>query len=52
METFPYNFAGLKDIYEAFMTEVAGAAEILVTRLFGRSPDGMNATGKADMQHY
>lgn len=52
VETFPYNFAGLKEIYEAFMTEVAGAAEIPVTKLFGRSPDGMNATGKADMQNY
>ena len=48
----PYSFDGIKDMHEAFMTEVAGAAEIPVTKLFGRSPDGMNATGEADMRNY
>ena len=52
METFSYNFAGLSDIYEQFMTVVAGAAEIPATKLFGRSPQGMNATGESDMQNY
>ena len=52
LETHSYSFSGLKDMHEAFMTEVAGAAEIPVTKLFGRSPDGMNATGEADMRNY
>ena len=52
LETHPYSFDGIKDMHEAFMTEVAGAAEIPATKLFGRSPDGMNATGEADMRNY
>ena len=28
LETHPYSFDGIKDMHEAFMTEVAGAAEI------------------------
>jgi phage-related protein (TIGR01555 family) len=34
------------------MLDIAGAAEIPVTRLFGRSPAGMNATGESDLQNY
>lgn len=51
-ENHPYSFAGLPDIYELFMMDVAGAAEIPATKLFGRSPAGMNATGEADMRNY
>lgn len=47
-----YTFSGLNDIYESFMMDVAGAAEIPVTKLFGRAPAGMNATGESDMQNY
>lgn len=47
-----YTFAGLNDIYESFMLDVAGACDIPVTKLFGRSPAGMNATGESDMQMY
>ena len=33
--------------------DVAGAAsDHPVTKLFGRSPAGLNATGEADMQNY
>jgi phage-related protein (TIGR01555 family) len=51
-ETQQFSFAGLSDIYELFMLDVSGASEIPVTRLFGRSPAGMNATGESDMQNY
>lgn len=51
-QTHQYTFAGLNDIYESFMMDVSGAAEIPVTKLFGRSPAGMNATGESDMQNY
>jgi len=51
-DTKSYTFAGLSDIYENFMCDISGAAEIPVTKLFGRSPAGMNATGESDMQNY
>ena len=47
-----YSFAGLSDIYESFMMDMAGAAEIPATKLFGRSPQGLNATGEADLRNY
>lgn len=50
--THQYSFAGLNDIYESFMADVAGACQIPITKLFGRSPAGMNATGESDMQNY
>jgi phage-related protein (TIGR01555 family) len=34
------------------MMDVAGAARIPVTKLFGRSPAGMNSTGESDMNNY
>ena len=34
------------------MMDMAGAAEIPATRLFGRSPQGLNATGEADLRNY
>lgn len=46
------SFSDLDDIYECFMMDIAGAAQIPVTRLFGRSPDGMNSTGESDMRNY
>lgn len=51
-ENHPYSFSGLSDIYEAFMLDMAGAAGIPATRLFGRSPQGMNATGESDLRNY
>lgn len=52
METHQYTFGGLADIYSLFMADVAGAAEIPATKLFGRSPEGMNATGESDLDNY
>ena len=51
-QTFQYTFSGLSDVYELFMMDLAGAAEIPVTRLFGRSPAGLNATGESDLTNY
>lgn len=50
--THQYSFGGLNDIYESFMLDMAGASQIPVTKLFGRAPAGMNATGESDMQNY
>lgn len=47
-----YTFSGLPDVYEMCMMDVAGASNIPVTKLFGRSPAGMNATGESDAQNY
>jgi len=52
VESHQYAFSGLSDVYELFMMDISGAAEIPVTKLFGRSPAGMNATGESDMQNY
>lgn len=47
-----YTFTGLSDVYDRIMMDVAGAARTPVTKLFGRSPAGLNATGESDMQNY
>ena len=52
LENHVYSFTGLSEIYEQFMMDMAGAAEIPATRLFGRSPQGMNATGESDLRNY
>lgn len=51
-QSHQYTFAGLGEVYDRFMMDLAGAAETPVTKLFGRSPAGMNATGESDMQNY
>lgn len=52
MEQHPYTFSGIAEMYEKFCMNMAGAAEIPATKLFGRSPEGMNATGESDMKNY
>ena len=47
-----YTFTGLSDVYDRVMMDVAGAARTPVTKLFGRSPAGLNATGESDMKNY
>lgn len=52
LESHQYTFAGINDIYESFMLDVAGAAEMPVTKIFGRSPAGLNSTGESDLTQY
>ena len=52
LETHQYTFGGLADCSQQFSMDISGAAEIPVTRLFGRSPSGLNATGESDLQNY
>lgn len=47
-----YSFGGLPEVYDRIMMDVAGAARTPVTKLFGRSPAGLNATGESDLQNY
>lgn len=51
-ESHQYTFSGIGEVYDRFMMDVSGACGIPVTKLFGRSPAGMNSTGDADMDNY
>jgi phage-related protein (TIGR01555 family) len=46
------SFTGVNDIFNSFKSDVAGAADIPITRFFGQSPAGMSATGDSDMRNY
>jgi len=46
------TFTGLTDIQNIAMVIVAGLADIPVTRMWGRSAAGMNATGEGDLRNY
>lgn len=46
------TFAGLHEIDMGKLTKIAGAADIPLTRLLGKSSDGMNATGEGDLKNY
>lgn len=47
-----YTFTGLQEVYDSMCLDLSGASRIPVTKLFGRSPAGMNATGESDMRNY
>ena len=47
-----YSFSGLQDIYESMCLNLCGASHYPMTKLFGRSPSGMNATGESDLKNY
>ena len=47
-----YSFAGLQDVYESMCLNLCGASHYPMTRLFGRSPGGLNATGESDLRNY
>lgn len=46
------NFAGLPDIHIRMLQELAGAADIPVTRLLGQAPAGLQSTGESDLRNY
>lgn len=46
-----YSFTGINDVYESFMLDISGAAEIPIDKLFGRSPTGFNS-GAETLQNY
>jgi len=45
-------FSGLSDALLQFGQQLAGALQIPLTRLFGQSPAGLNATGESDLRTY
>lgn len=46
------SFANLDKVIQQFMVDVSGAADIPMTRLFGQSAAGLNATGDNDIRNY
>lgn len=51
-QVFNQSFSGLPEVYEKFMLDIAGASNIPATKLFGRSPQGMNSTGEGEETNY
>lgn len=47
-----YSFAGLSDMMIQFSQQLSGACDTPLTRLFGQSPAGLNATGESDIRMY
>ena len=47
-----YTFTGLQEVYESMALNLCGASHYPMTKLFGRSPSGMNATGESDLRNY
>lgn len=52
LERQTLNLSGVAPVIEQFMTWISGAADIPVTRFFGTSAKGMNATGEGDDRNY
>lgn len=46
------SFANLDKVAQEFAIDVCGAADIPMTRLFGQSAAGLNATGEGDLRNY
>ena len=52
VQQLQYAFSGLPEVMELAMLDIAGSTGIPATRLFGRSPAGMNSTGESDLINY
>lgn len=51
-EQHPPNFGNLPDVLYLCMHSVSSAVQIPVTRLYGMSPGGLNATGESDARNW
>jgi phage-related protein (TIGR01555 family) len=51
-ERKPMTFSGLRDLLDRMSLDVAGAANMPVSKIFGQSATGLNATGEGDSQNY
>jgi phage-related protein (TIGR01555 family) len=52
VQQLQYGFGGLPEVLDGAMLDVSGSTAIPATRLFGRSPAGMNSTGESDEKNY
>jgi phage-related protein (TIGR01555 family) len=46
------SWSGMPEVIRTYLAVVAGASDIPATRLLGKAPDGMNATGEGDQNNY
>lgn len=47
-----YNFAGARDVLDAYAGFVAAISDIPATRLLGRAPEGMNSSGDSQQRDW
>ena len=47
-----FGFSGVSDVIDATCNFLSALTSIPQTILFGRSPAGLNATGKSDLEHF
>lgn len=52
LDRLTLNLSGVSQVIDTFMVWIAGAADIPVTRLFGQSAAGLNASGEGDLKNY
>ena len=52
LQSTQYSFAGISETYAQFQMDLAGAAEIPVTRLYGRTITGLGQSNDADERYY
>lgn len=52
LERQTLNLSGVAPILELFITWISGASRMPVTKIFGTSAKGLNATGEGDMKTY
>jgi phage-related protein (TIGR01555 family) len=52
LEATSYSFGGLAEIFQLFQLDLSGAAQIPVTRLFGRTYTGLGQAGDGDERIY
>lgn len=46
------SVAGLSDLIDQYKDNLAGAVDYPITLLFGKSPSGLNSTGKSDLEMF
>lgn len=52
IDDISYNFAGAKDILNAYAEFVCAISDIPATRLLGRAPEGMNSSGDGQQKDW
>jgi phage-related protein (TIGR01555 family) len=51
LESHQYTFGGVADVYSLFQMDTAGAADMTVSWLFGRTATGLGQTNEFDVQY-
>lgn len=52
LQSTQYSFAGVSEVYQQFQLDISGAAQIPVTRLWGRTITGLGQSNDADERIY